>query len=97
MKKILVTFICALFFFGGTAVVFGESDYEAGYKWGKKYNITDVTYNDGNTESFNEGVRKYAEDLQDADNEPEEAGGEDVYMENDNWDEKIGGITPGTS
>lgn len=38
------------------------SGHDAGYEWAEKYTICDTEYNNGNSESFNEGVRQWAED-----------------------------------
>lgn len=38
------------------------SGHEAGYQWGEDNDICDVDYDNGNSESFNEGVRAYAEE-----------------------------------
>lgn len=38
------------------------SGHEAGYAWGEEYEICDTDYSNGNSESFNEGVRSWAEE-----------------------------------
>jgi hypothetical protein len=38
------------------------SGHSAGYEWGSDNDICDTEYDNGNSESFNEGVREYAED-----------------------------------
>lgn len=38
------------------------SGHEAGYEWGEENDICDTDYDNGNSESFNEGVRAWAED-----------------------------------
>lgn len=38
------------------------SGHQAGYDWGEAHDICDTDYNNGNSESFNEGVRQWAED-----------------------------------
>jgi hypothetical protein len=40
------------------------SGHDAGYKWGQTHDITDTDYDNGNSDSFNEGVRTYAEENQ---------------------------------
>jgi len=40
------------------------SGYGAGYEWAQANGITDPDYSNGNSESFNEGVREYAEENQ---------------------------------
>lgn len=39
-----------------------NSGHEAGYNWGEQHDICDTKYDNGNSESFNEGVRQYAEE-----------------------------------
>ena len=43
------------------AALAGEG-HDAGYEWAEENDITDVDYDEGNSESFNEGVREYAEE-----------------------------------
>lgn len=38
------------------------SGHEAGYAWGEEYEICDTDYSNGNSESFNEGVKSWAEE-----------------------------------
>lgn len=38
------------------------SGHDAGYEWGEENDICDTDYDNGNSESFNEGVRAWAED-----------------------------------
>lgn len=52
----------------GHIVCAGEG-HDAGYEWAQEHDITDTSYSNGNSESFNEGVRQYAEEMQE-----EEAG-----------------------
>jgi hypothetical protein len=40
------------------------SGHGAGYEWAAANGITDPNYSNGNSESFNEGVREYAEENQ---------------------------------
>lgn len=40
------------------------SGHDAGYEWAQDNDITDTEYSEGNSESFNEGVRAYAEENQ---------------------------------
>lgn len=37
------------------------SGHNAGYEWAQEHDIQDTSYDNGNSESFNEGVRDYAE------------------------------------
>lgn len=38
------------------------SGHSAGYDWGEQNDICDTDYDNGNSDSFNEGVREYAEE-----------------------------------
>ncbi len=38
------------------------SGHEAGYSWANRYEICDRNYSNGNSHSFNQGVRAWAED-----------------------------------
>ncbi len=44
--------------------VYAGKGHDAGYEWAAKHGITDTGYSNGNSESFNEGVRQYAEENQ---------------------------------
>ena len=37
------------------------SGHDAGYEYGREYDICDSSYSNGKSESFNDGVRKWAE------------------------------------
>ncbi len=69
MKKTLIVlvFIVAILNYG--QIAYGGEGHDAGYEWAQEHDITDVSYDNGNSESFNEGVRQYAEERQE-----EEAG-----------------------
>ena len=45
-----------------TPMVYAGEGHDAGYKWAEEHDIDDPDYSDGNSESFNEGVREYVED-----------------------------------
>ena len=62
MKKLLVLLIVCGIFFSSTA--FAGEGHDAGREWAEEHDITDVNYDNGNSESFNEGVREYAEEHQ---------------------------------
>lgn len=47
---------------GTSACTSDCSGHDAGYEWAEKYTICDTEYDNGNSESFNEGVRQWAED-----------------------------------
>ncbi len=48
---------------------FAGSGHDAGYQWAAEHGIDDPDYDDGNSESFNEGVREYAEEQSEEENE----------------------------
>ena len=45
----------------GFSPVAGGEGHRKGWEWGAMHGTTDVNYSNGNSESFNEGVRGYAE------------------------------------
>ena len=58
-------FVAALFLGAGfVTVTFAGEWHDAGYRWAEQHDITDTGYSNGNSESFNEGVREYAEEQQ---------------------------------
>ncbi len=57
--------LIALFFawqFSVIPAVYAGEGHDAGYRWAELHDIRDTGYNNGNSESFNEGVREYAEE-----------------------------------
>ena len=54
-----------LFIFGPIGIQTAQAGegHDAGYEWAQEHDIRDVDYDDGNSESFNEGVREYAEEM----------------------------------
>ena len=64
MRKILITlvFIVAALSYG--QIAYAGEGHDAGYEWAQEHDITDTSYSNGNSESFNEGVRQYAEEQQ---------------------------------
>ena len=48
--------------FGGYSCSYDCSGHEAGYEWAQDNDVCDEYYDGGNSESFAEGVRSYAED-----------------------------------
>lgn len=52
--------------------VFAGEGHDAGYRWAEEHDITDTGYSNGNSESFNEGVREYAEEQQEENGEDSE-------------------------
>ena len=54
----------ALFYLGVSSVPAAHADggHDAGYRWAEQHDIDDPDYSNGNSESFNEGVRQYVED-----------------------------------
>lgn len=77
MKKIIFLFSFTMFIVFSSLSYAGEG-HDAGYEWAQEHDIRDVNYDNGNSESFNEGVRQYAEEMQeeeeneDKDNEEKE-------------------------
>ncbi len=61
MKIILALLGFGLIALHSSAVLAGEG-HDAGYQWAEEHDITDTDYSNGNSESFNEGVRQYAEE-----------------------------------
>lgn len=47
---------------GTSECTYDCSGHSAGYEWAEDNNVCDVDYDGGNSESFAEGVRAYAED-----------------------------------
>ena len=47
---------------GNSPVAYAGEGYDAGYEWAEQHDIDDPDYSNGNSESFNEGVRQYVED-----------------------------------
>ena len=43
-----------------SSVAHAGEGHDAGYRWAERYDITDTSYSNGKSESFNEGVREYA-------------------------------------
>ncbi len=64
MKKIFLGLVFIGIALSYGQVVYGGEGHDAGYEWAQEHDITDVGYDDGNSESFNEGVRQYAEERQ---------------------------------
>jgi len=62
MKKLLALLIVCGMLFSSTA--FAGEGHDAGREWAERHGITDTSYNNGNSNSFNEGVREYAEQQQ---------------------------------
>lgn len=64
MKKTLIALVFTVMVLGYGQIVYGGEGHDAGYEWAQEHDITDVDYSNGNSESFNEGVRQYAEERQ---------------------------------
>ena len=50
-------------------LAYAGEGHDAGYEWAQQHDITDTSYSEGNSESFNEGVRQYAEEQADEEGE----------------------------
>lgn len=57
---------------------FAGEGHDAGYSWAEQHDITDTDYSNGNSESFNEGVREYAEEQAEALRENDEQHNENI-------------------
>ena len=64
MKKIVLTIMFAVLIIGTSPIAYADEDHDAGYEWGKEHDIRDVNYISDNSQSFNEGVRAYSEDVE---------------------------------
>ncbi len=64
MKIALTVLISIVVAFGGGQITYAGEGHDAGYEWAQEHDITDTSYDNGNSESFNEGVRQYAEENQ---------------------------------
>ena len=71
MKQILIALIFTIIVLSYGQIVYGGEGHDAGYEWAQEHDITDVGYDNGNSESFNEGVRQYAEERQNENGENE--------------------------
>lgn len=69
MKKMLVALVFVVTALSYGQIAYGGEGHNAGYEWAQQHDIRDVDYSNGNSESFNEGVRQYAEEQQEEDRE----------------------------
>jgi hypothetical protein len=69
MKTFFLIAVLILLQQATTPIVHAGEGHDAGYEWAQQHDITDTGYSNGNSESFNEGVRRYAEEQ--AENEEE--------------------------
>lgn len=74
MKKFIFLFSFTLFiiFLSVSSSSYAGEGHDAGYEWAQEHDIQDANYDNGNSESFNEGVRQYAEEMQEQEHEAEE-------------------------
>lgn len=73
MKRFLCLILFAFFnLFQWISPVCAGEGHDAGYEWAEQNDITDTGYDEGNSESFNEGVRQYAEEIEEEELEEEE-------------------------
>lgn len=65
MKRILSKMKISVVTYGilATSLVYAGDGHDAGYRWAEQHDIRDIDYSNGNSESFNEGVREYAEEM----------------------------------
>jgi hypothetical protein len=64
MRKTLIALVLAVTILSYGQMAHGGEGHDAGYEWAQEHDITDTSYSNGNSESFNEGVRQYAEEQQ---------------------------------
>ena len=64
MKKVITLGIFLVGLLVSVIPAFAGEGHDAGYRWAAKHGITDTSYNNGNSNSFNEGVRQYASEHQ---------------------------------
>ena len=64
MRKALIALVFTVLVLSYGQIAYGGEGHDAGYEWAQEHDITDVDYNNGNSDSFNEGVRQYAEENQ---------------------------------
>lgn len=67
----IINFLVIMLFLLSAPLFAGEG-HDAGYEWAQEHDITDTDYSDGNSDSFNEGVREYAEEQLEALEEDED-------------------------
>ncbi|GEM_PF-2009276 len=75
MKKLmyfLTLTVSVLIGFIIVPTVYAGEGHDAGYEWAAEHGIDDPDYDEGNSESFNEGVREYAEEQAEASEEDDE-------------------------
>jgi len=63
MKKLCVALGVLMLNIYFLPVAYSGEGHDAGYEWAQQNDIRDVNYSNGNSESFNEGVRQYAEEM----------------------------------
>ena len=68
---LIFLFFAILNFFrlGDMSLAYAGEGHDAGYEWAQEHDITDTEYSNGNSDSFNEGVRQYAEEQEEENKE----------------------------
>ena len=64
MKKISLLLVIFMVGLGIVSVAYAYEGYEAGREWARENGITDPNYNSDSTDAFSDGVRQYAEEQQ---------------------------------
>jgi len=64
MKKLSLLLVIFVLGLGIASKVYAGEGHDAGREWAEEHGITDTSYDSGNSDSFNEGVREYAEEQQ---------------------------------
>lgn len=72
MRKFFLILAISVLVGRAVPVVFAGEGHDAGYEWAERYDIRDTDYSNGNSESFNEGVRQYAEEQAENQSDEEE-------------------------
>ena len=72
MKSLLLLILVLITALISLPSAYAGEGHDAGYEWAEENDITDTDYDEGNSESFNEGVREYAEEQEELEEEDEE-------------------------
>jgi len=67
MKKALMISMFAFLLLSFSQMAYARGHQEAGYDWAKEHDVKDDHFDDGNSESFNDGVRDYAKERENED------------------------------
>ncbi|MDP3919252.1 MAG: hypothetical protein Q8R76_00375 [Candidatus Omnitrophota bacterium] len=59
MRAFSLLMLVAVLVFGSVSVGYAADAYDEGYVWAEENDVTDINYNEGSSDDFNEGVRDY--------------------------------------